>query len=278
MDIRMLYAHSPEATAAMNTAQLRRAFLAEGLFVPGEANGVYTHHDRVAAFGIVPEGEPIVMPLPDEVRATHLLQRREAGIINVGGSGAVTADGESYALGHTTALYLGRGTQNVMFTSDDPADPAAFYVFTAPAHATYPSTLITRDRMNVVELGDATSGNRRTLHQCVIEGRTASANIAFGFTTVHTGSVWNTMPPHTHDRRTECYLYFDLGPADRVFHVMGEPGESRHIVVADRELVVSPSWSVHFGAGTGPYSFVWGTSGENATYDDAEGIPVAGIR
>jgi len=278
MDIRTLYAHSPEATAAMNTAQLRRAFLAEGLFVPGEAHGVYTHHDRIAAFGIVPEREPIALPLPDQVRAEHLLQRREAGILNVGGPGTVTADGETYALAHTTALYLGCGTRDVTFASDDPSDPAAFYVFTAAAHAAHPSTLITRERMNIVELGDAASGNRRTLHQCVIEGRTASANIAFGFTTVHAGSVWNTMPPHTHDRRTECYLYFDLDPDDRVFHVMGEPDESRHLVVADRELVVSPSWSMHFGAGTGSYSFVWATSGENATYDDAEGIPVAGIR
>lgn len=278
MDICTLYAHSPEATAAMNTAQLRRAFLAEGLFAPGKANGVYTHHDRIAAFGIVPEGDPIPLPLPDQVRADHLLQRREAGVLNVGGRGAVTADGETYALAHTSAMYLGRGTRDVTFTSEDPADPAAFYVFTAAAHAAYPSTLITGDRMNIVELGDAASGNRRTLHQCVIEGRTASANIAFGFTTVHHGSTWNTMPPHTHDRRTECYLYFDMGPADRVFHVMGEPQESRHLVVADRELVVSPSWSMHFGAGTGSYSFVWATAGENATYDDADGVPVAGIR
>jgi len=272
------YAHGPEEVAGMDTTRLRAAFLADGLFVPGKVNGVYLHHDRILAFGAVPTTAPLDLPTPDEVRAEYLLQRREAAILNLGGPGSVTADGETFPLGHLDALYLGRGTRAVTFGSDDRRQPAAFYVFSAVAHAAFPNTLITRDRMNVTELGAPETSNARTLHQCVIEGRTASANIAFGFTTVHAGSAWNTMPPHTHDRRTECYLYFDLAAGDRVFHVMGEPDETRHLVVADLELVVSPSWSVHFGAGTGPYSFVWATAGENAAYGDMDHVAVTQVR
>lgn len=278
MTVETRYAHSPEAVAAMDTADLRAAFVADDLFAPGEARGVYLHHDRILAFGVVPTVETLALPNPDQARATHVLQRREAGILNVGAPGVVTADGTGFRVAHAEAVYLGRGTVDVSFRSDDPADPAAFYVFTAAAHTTHPAALITRDDMNIVEIGSVEASNRRTLHQCIIEGRTSSANIAFGFTTVHTGSVWNTMPPHTHDRRTECYLYFDLDEQDRVFHVLGLPDETRHVVLADRELVASPSWSVHFGVGTGPYSFVWATAGENAAYDDMDHVDVTEIR
>lgn len=278
MTVETRYAHSPEAVASMNTAQLRAAFVGDRLFVPGEANGVYLHHDRILAFGIVPTTAPIALPVPDEVRAAYTLQRREAGILNIGGPGTVIADDESFPVARGEAVYLGRGTRDVTFVSDDAADPAAFYVFTAVAHSWFPSTLVTRDLMNIVDIGTDDAANRRTLHQCVIEGRTQSANIAFGFTTVQAGSVWNTMPPHTHDRRTECYLYFDLADADRVFHVMGLPEETRHVVLSDRQLVVSPSWSVHFGAGTGPYSFIWATAGENAAYDDMDHVVVSTIK
>lgn len=278
MTVETRYAHSPSAVAAMNTAQLRAAFVADGLFVPGLARGVYLHHDRIVAFGIVPAEEPIALPNPDAVRARHLLERREAGVLNIGAPGFVTVDGEEHPVGHAEAVYLGRGGTGVTFRSAEPSSPAAFYVFTAPAHRDLPHALISTDDMNIVEIGSAQASNRRTLHQCIIDGRTPSANIAFGFTTVHEGSVWNTMPPHTHDRRTECYLYFDLAPHDRVFHMMGRPDETRHVVVADRDLVVSPSWSVHFGAGTGSYSFVWATAGENAAYDDMDHVSPSDIR
>lgn len=278
MTVETRYAHGPEAVAAMDTARLRDAFVADTLFVPGEARGVYLHHDRILVFGVVPTAEPIPLPTPDQVRAQHVLQRREAGILNVGAPGVLTADGSEFAVAHGEAVYLGRGAKGVSFRSDDADNPAAFYVFTAVAHATFPHALITRENMNIVEIGSAEASNHRTLHQCIIEGRTLSANIAFGFTTVHTGSAWNTMPPHTHDRRTECYLYFDLAEPDRVFHVLGLPNETRHVVLADRELVASPSWSVHFGAGTGPYSFVWATAGENAAYDDMDHVEVTEIR
>lgn len=278
MTVDTRYAHSPTAVAAMDTAQLRAAFVVDDLFALGGARGVYLHHDRILAFGIVPIAEAIALPNPDEVRAKHVLQRREAGILNVGASGVVVADGTEFPVVHGEAVYLGRGADGVSFRSDDPADPAAFYVFTAVAHKAFPHTLITQDDMNIVEIGSPKASNHRTLHQCIIEGRTPSANIAFGFTTVHAGSTWNTMPPHTHDRRTECYLYFDLAQEDRVFHVMGRPDETRHVVLGDRQLVVSPSWSVHFGAGTGPYSFVWATAGENTAYDDMDHVRVTDIR
>jgi 4-deoxy-L-threo-5-hexosulose-uronate ketol-isomerase len=278
MTVETRYAHSPEAVAAMDTAQLRAAFVADELFVAGQARGVYLHHDRILTFGIVPQGDPLALPTPDEVRAQHTLQRREAGILNIGAPGVVRADGTEFRVGHAEAVYLGRGARDVTFSSDDPADPAAFYVFTAVAHTELPHALITREDMNIVEIGSAEASNRRTLHQCIIEGRTPSANIAFGFTTVHAGSAWNTMPPHTHDRRTECYLYFDLAEQDRVFHVLGRPDQTRHVVLSDRDLVVSPSWSVHFGAGTGGYSFVWATAGENAAYDDKDHVAVSDLR
>jgi len=278
MTVRTRYAHSPEAVAAMDTAQLRGAFLDGELFSPGEARGLYLHSDRILAFGVVPLAEPVTLPTPDEVRAEFVLQRREAGILNIGGPGSVRADGVDYPLARTEALYLGRGTRDVVFSSDDAENPAVFYVFTAVVHQTHPNTRITRDDMNIVELGSPETANRRTLNQCIIQGRTASASIAFGFTTVHRGSTWNTMPPHTHDRRTECYLYFDMDPADRVFHVMGQVEESRHLVVSNRDFVVSPSWSMHFGAGTGPYSFVWATAGENAAYDDMDHVRVVDIK
>lgn len=272
------YAASPEHVATMRTAELRGAFLAEDLFRPGEVRGVYLHHDRILALGAVPLDTPLTLPVPDQVRAEHLLQRREAGVINVGGPGTLRADGQTYELGHTASMYLGRSTRDVELASADPADPAAFYVFTATSHEDLPTTLVTPDLMNVVELGSAEKANRRTLHQCIYEGGTRSSQIAFGFTRIHEGSTWNTMPAHTHDRRTECYLYFDLASEDRVLHVMGEPAETRHLVVADRQLVVSPSWSLHFGSGTGAYTFVWATAGENTTYDDMDAVDVVDMR
>lgn len=276
--IRTRYATTPEQAATMRTDELRQYFLGEGLFRPGEVNGLYLHHDRIVALGVVPQADPLRLPVPDQLRAETFLQRREAGVINIGGPGSVVADGRTFELGHTTSMYLGRGTQEVTFSSADPADPAAFYVFSATSHQVLPTRLVTPADMNVVELGSQQRGNRRTLHQCIYEGGVASSQIAFGFTRVEPGSVWNTMPAHTHERRTECYLYFDMADDDRVFHVMGEPGETRHLVVADRQLVVSPGWSLHFGPGTGPYAFVWATAGENTTYDDMDGIDVTGMR
>lgn len=272
------HATHPSAVPGMTTADLRGRFLVEDLLVPGDARAAYLHEDRILALGVVPLHGPLTLPDVAETRSEHLLQRREAGVINVGGPGVVTVDGTSHPLPHTGVLYVGRGAEDVTFASTDPAEPAAFYVFTALAHTTHPTTPVPPEAMTVVELGSTQEGNRRTLYQCIVDGGVASAQIAFGFTTVHPGSSWNTMPAHTHDRRTECYLYFDLAEQDRVVHVMGEPQETRHLLVADRELVVSPSWSVHFGAGTGSYSFVWATAGENAAWGDMDHVASSDLR
>ncbi|WP_447948927.1 5-dehydro-4-deoxy-D-glucuronate isomerase [Microbacterium aurum] len=278
MSFETRYAHSPAAVAGMDTAALRDAFVASALFTPGEVNGIYTHHDRIVAFGVVPTDTALTLPTPDEVRADFLLQRREAGVLNLGGSGVMIADGVEYPLARVEAAYVGRGTREVSFRSDDASDPAAFYVFTAAAHVAHPTVRIPQDAMRHIDIGDAERASFRTLHQCILEDLVPSANIAFGYTTVHPGNVWNTMPPHTHDRRTECYLYFDLADDDRVFHILGEPDQTRHVVLADRDFVISPSWSVHFGASTGPYSFVWATAGENAAYGDMDAVAVESLR
>lgn len=277
MNVDSRYGHSPAEVAGMGTQELRRAFVAADLFQPGEVNAVYSRADRILVFGAVPTVAGLTLPVPDEVRAEYTLQRREAGILNIGGPGVLHADGERFEIGNKEAAYVSKGTRELVFESVDADDPAAFYVFTALAHTAHPTTLIRREEMNVVQIGDEGHSNVRTLHQCIIEGRTASANIAFGFTVVHEGSVWNTMPPHTHDRRTECYLYFDVPEDERVFHVMGLPEETRHVVLSDRSFVISPSWSLHFGAGTAAYSFVWATAGENAAYNDMDPVPTATI-
>lgn len=275
-DIR--HATHPNAVARMSTAELRQQYLAQHLFRPGQVNGSYLHDDRIVVLGVVPTENALDVPTYDALRSDYLLQRREAGIINIGGPGAVEADGELFEMAHTACLYLGRGTRQVRMTSSNPADPAVFYVFSATAHRTLPAVLLRPGDAAQVELGDAAGVNRRTLNQCIWEGGTPSAQIAMGFTQVHTGSAWNTMPAHTHDRRTECYVYFDLPPDERVFHVMGEPQETRHLVVANHDLVVSPSWSVHCGAGTASYTFVWATAGENQTFDDMDHVRTADLR
>jgi 4-deoxy-L-threo-5-hexosulose-uronate ketol-isomerase len=265
-------ASHPKALARMSTAELREQYLAGHLFIPGEVNGVYLHDDRLVVLGVVPTDVPLEIPSYDPLRADFLLQRREAGIINVGGPGSIEADGEVFEMAHTACLYLGRGTRQIRMTSADLANPAAFYLFSATAHQSLPAVLVRPGEGAQVQLGTTESVNRRTLNQCIWEGGTPSAQIAMGFTQVHVGSAWNTMPAHTHDRRTECYLYFDLPEQERVLHVMGEPQQTRHMVVANRDLVISPSWSVHCGAGTASYTFVWATAGENQTFDDMDPV------
>lgn len=272
------HAAHPRAVARMSTAELREQYLAEHLFAPGQVNGAYLHDDRIVVLGIVPTDAPLDVPTYDPLRADFLLQRREAGIVNLGGTGSIEADGSTFDMAHTACLYLGRGTRQIRMASADPADPAAFYVFSAAAHRSLPAVLVRPGEGAQVELGAADGANRRTLNQCIWEGGAPSAQIAVGFTQVHSGSAWNTMPAHTHDRRTECYVYFDLPADERVVHVMGEPQETRHLLVANRDLVVSPSWSVHFGAGTAGYTFVWATAGENQTYDDMDHVRTSDLR
>jgi 4-deoxy-L-threo-5-hexosulose-uronate ketol-isomerase len=270
------YATGPDQLATFDTAELRERFLVERVFVPGEVTAVYSHHDRIVLGGAVPAGGRLPLPTFDELRAEFFLANRELGIVNVGGTGTVTADGETHILPRGACLYLGRGTRDVVFA--DAEAGAQFYLFSAPAHTTYPTRLVLRGEGNVRELGDQLTSNRRTLNQYIHTEGIRSCQIVMGVTELHPGSMWNTMPAHTHDRRTECYLYFDV-PADaRVIHLHGEPSETRHLVVGDRQAVISPSWSVHSGVGTAAYSFVWAMAGENQTFDDMDPVPVTALR
>lgn len=273
------YATSPDQLPLFDTDDLRARYLVERVFVPGEVNVVYTHHDRIVLGGAVPAGAPLPLPTFDELRAEYFLANRELGIVNVGGTGTVTADGETYTLPNGACLYVGRGTRDVVF-ADAPGTGggAQFYLFSAPAHATFPTRLVLRGQGTVRELGDQLTSNRRTLNQYIHENGIRSCQIVMGVTELHPGSMWNTMPAHTHDRRTECYLYFDVPEDARVIHLLGEPAETRHVVVADRQAVIAPSWSVHSGVGTAAYSFVWAMAGENQSFDDMDGFAVTQMR
>jgi 4-deoxy-L-threo-5-hexosulose-uronate ketol-isomerase len=272
------FATSPEHIPAMSTDELRDRYLVPGLFEDDGVRAVYTHHDRVVVAGVKPVTGPVTLPTFPEIVSEYFFEHREAGIINVGGPGTITVDGTKFEAGHGACLYVGRGAVDVVLNSSDHTHPARFYVFSAPAHTTYPTTFVAPGEGTVRELGDQEQSNRRTLNQYIHEQGVRSCQVVMGVTTLHSGSMWNTMPAHTHARRTEVYLYFDL-PADaRVVHLLGEPTETRHLVVGNEEAVISPSWSVHSGVGTASYSFVWAMAGENQAFDDMDGFAIADLR
>ena len=271
------YATEPHQLPGFDTDELRRRYLVEEVFVPGRVTALYTHHDRIILGGAVPDGRELPLPAFEELRTEFFLEGRELGVVNVGGAGTVTADGERFELPTGACLYLGRGTREVVF-ADAPGAGAQFYLFSAPAHTSYPTQLALPDQGTVRELGDQLTSNRRTLTQYIHEGGIQSCQVVMGVTRLHPGSMWNTMPAHTHDRRTECYLYFDVPQDARVLHLMGERQEPRHLVVADRQAVLSPSWSLHSGVGTSAYAFVWAMAGENKSFDDMDPAPVTTLR
>lgn len=271
------YATNPAQIPGMTTAELRASYLVPELFAPGEIRAVYTHHDRIVLGGVVPAGGSLDLPGYPEIRSDYFLEHREVGIVNVGGTGTVTADGTTYTLEKGACLYLGRGIREVGF-SDAPEAGACFYLFSAPAHTTYPPALVAPGEGNVLELGDQLTSNRRTLTQCIHSNGVRSCQIVMGVTQLHPGSMWNTMPAHTHDRRTECYLYFDVPDDARVVHLLGEREETRHLIVGDRQAVISPSWSLHSGVGTASYAFVWAMAGENQAFDDMDPAPITDLR
>lgn len=272
------YAVNPGQIVGMDTAELRDRFLVSDLFVPGQVTLVYTHHDRIVLGGAVPAGSELALTGYPEIRSDYFLEHREVGIINVGGAGTVTADGRVHRLVKGACLYLGRGVKEVTLADAEQSDGAQFYLFSAPAHVSYPNALVEPGQGTVRELGDQLTSNRRTLTQYIHENGVRSCQIVMGVTELHPGSMWNTMPAHTHDRRTECYLYFDL-PADaRVVHLLGERQETRHLIVGDRQAVISPSWSLHSGVGTAAYSFIWAMAGENQSFDDMDAAPITDLR
>ncbi len=264
----------------LDTQELRHEFLIEDIFVPGKMTSTYSHIDRVMVGGILPNGSAVTIPeeFSTGIAADFLLQRREFGLINVGGPAIVEADGTRYEVAPRDGLYLGRGTREVSFASADPNNPARLYYNSVPAHADVPSTLITQDMVLSRDLGDDETCNRRTINNYFHENAVATCQLSMGLTSLAPGSVWNTMPPHTHERRMEVYFYFDIDEGQTLFHFMGAPTETRHIVIANDQAVISPSWSIHSGVGTANYNFIWSMAGENKEFDDMDFLAATELR
>ncbi len=274
----MRYLPSPDDAARLTPEELRAHFLLSGLFVPGEARFELVDLDRVAIGGVVPLASPIPLTAPAAFGAGSFTERRELGILNIGGRGSVTVDGVEHPAEKLDMLYVGRGAHEITLASADPAAPARYYLVSYPSHAEHPTTRIAARDADAAELGAQGTANRRRLARYIHLAGARSSQLVMGVTTIHEGSVWNTMPPHTHVRRTEIYLYFDL-PADAVvFHMMGAPGATRHIVVRDGEVALSPSWSIHAGCGTTNYSFCWAMGGENQDFADMQGFDMITLR
>lgn len=262
----------------MGTQELRDTFLIEDLMQPGKLTWVYSHYDRVIVGGAVPGKTAIHLDNPAELKADFFLERREIGIINVGGKGAVQADGFSFEADPLDCVYLGKGTKAVSLSSDDPAHPAVFYLLSSPAHQTYPNTRFTKEQASPVETGDTFTANKRIIYKYIHDKGIHSSQLVMGLTILQPGSVWNTMPAHTHTRRMEAYFYFDIPEGHRVFHFMGEPTETRHLLVANHQAVLSPPWSIHSGSGTANYAFIWGMAGENYTYTDMDAVAITALK
>lgn len=273
MEIR--FQSSPREVKGMNTQELRENFLVQHLMQANQIQLVYSHFDRVIVGGVMPVSNPVLLPNEAELRADYFLERREIGIINVGGAGSVEADGVAYELNKLDALYLGKGTRSVSFTSASADQPAQYFLLSAPAHHTYPNRRMQKDEAAPVHLGEKATSNERTIYKYIHQEGIQSCQLVMGLTVLKEGSVWNSVPPHTHTRRMEVYFYFDLPEAHRVFHLMGEPQETRHIVMANQEAVISPPWSVHCGPGTTNYGFIWAMAGENYTFTDMNPVPIA---
>ena len=255
-----------------NTAELREKYLIETVFKADEVNFAYSHFDRIVAGGIMPVAKPLFVDAGAQFGTEFFLQRRELGVINVGGPGKITADGTVYNMAARDGLYVGMGTKDIVFESKDSANPAKFYINSAPAHTTYPTVHIEISKANPVPMGSEAECNKRTIYQYVHPAVLQSCQLLMGLTMLDEGSVWNTMPCHTHERRMEVYFYFDMGENDVVFHMMGEPNETRHIVMRNEQAVISPSWSIHSGCGNKRYTFIWGMVGENQTFTDMDAI------
>lgn len=275
-------AASPRDVKHYTTERLREEFLIQNLFTMGEIKLVYSHIDRIITGAAVPV-EPITLTAGDELRAEYFLQRREMGVINIGPKGIICVDGKDYEVGYKEGMYIGRGAKDIVFKSADPKNPARFYINSTPAHTTYPTVLIKPEGTpsddvviikdeNKVELGCLEESNHRVINKYILPGQVESCQLVMGMTALKPGSVWNTMPCHTHDRRMEVYLYFELPEDAFVMHYMGEPTETRHIVMRNEEAVISPSWSIHAGSGSRAYTFIWGMCGENQAFDDMDGV------
>ena len=273
---------NPVDVKTYDTDRLRHDFLIQDLFVADEIKTVYSQIDRIIVGAATPAKNTLTLEAGAELRAQYFLERREMGIINIGGSGTVTVDGKDYKFKYKDGMYIGMGAKEIKFASDDASNPAKFYFNSAPAHKTYPTVFIDPDKdilpENKKELGCLESANHRTINKYILPGQVESCQLEMGMTCLEPGSVWNTMPCHTHDRRMEVYLYFEVPDDAVVFHYMGEPTETRHIVMRNEEAVISPSWSIHSASATHAYTFIWGMVGENQDFDDMDHVDMKDLR
>ena len=272
MNFDVRYANHPEDSKHYDTAQLRKHYHIAKVFSPDEINLTYSHQDRIIAGGIMPVNGELKLESCKELAAPYFLARREMGAINVGGPGKLVIDGVEYVMGSKDGIYVGMGAKELTFTSDDPANPAKFYINSCPAHRTCPTVHIPMDKARYNHLGGQETVNERILRQYVHPAVCESCQLSMGMTALVPGNVWNTMPCHTHERRMEVYFYFDIAPDQAVFHMMGQGDETRHILMHNDEAVISPSWSIHSGVGTANYTFIWGMCGENQEFDDMDNI------
>jgi 4-deoxy-L-threo-5-hexosulose-uronate ketol-isomerase len=271
------YASSPNAVKKYDTRALREEFLIDNLMQNGKINLTYSHYDRYIAGSAVPI-TPLKLETIDPLKASYFLERRELGIINVGANGTISVDGEIYELGHKDALYIGAGIKEVIFSSTDSTNPAKFYLNSAPAHSSFPTKKVSLEQANKLQLGSLETANHRTVNQMIIGGIVQTCQLQMGMTELKTGSVWNTMPAHVHDRRMEVYFYLDIPENQAVCHFMGQPQETRHIWMHNHQAVISPPWSIHSGAGTSNYTFIWGMAGENLDYADMDVAKITDLR
>ncbi|WP_256005046.1 5-dehydro-4-deoxy-D-glucuronate isomerase [Pedobacter deserti] len=272
------YAVSPNEARQMDTRTLRDTFLIPNLFEIDAIRLVLSHYDRYITGGVMPVHEVVTLSNPDYLKAEYFLERRELGIINVGGAGSVRVDGQTYDLEYKEALYIGRGNREVSFASKDQAHPAKFYINSAPAHHVYPTKKVTKQEAEIVELGSAETANHRVINKLIVNSVVQTCQLQMGMTELKTGSVWNTMPAHTHDRRMEVYFYFEVPAGQSVCHFMGEPEETRHTWMQNEQAVISPNWSIHSGAGTSNYTFIWGMAGENLDYGDMDHCAITDLK
>ncbi len=268
----------PKRCQQMTTEQLREEFLVSSLFNPGKIDLVYCDADRAVIGSASPLAQPLPLGTDPDLRAEFFTQRRELGVLNIGQAGNVHVDGADYPMENLDGLYISRGSREIRFSSSDASKPAQFYLLSYPAHTSYPTTHAKKSQAAAVNLGSEATCNKRTIYKYIHPDGIKSCQLVMGFTLLAVGNAWNTMPPHTHLRRSEVYLYFNLPADGRVFHLMGQPQETRHLVVADKQAVISPSWSIHSGVGTANYAFCWGMGGENQTFDDMDAAPIPTLR
>ncbi|MDE1187473.1 MAG: 5-dehydro-4-deoxy-D-glucuronate isomerase [Pantoea sp.] len=278
MDVRQSI-HSEHAKT-LDTAALRREFLIENIFTPDDYTLTYSHIDRIIIGGVMPLQQAVTIgsEVGKQLGVSYFLERRELGVINIGGPGLIEVEDKTWEIGHQEALYVGQGAKQVIFRSSDASHPAKFYYNSAPAHTRYPDKKITLDNAVKATLGDAATSNRRTINKFIVPDVLPTCQLTMGLTRLDEGNLWNTMPCHTHERRMEVYFYFDMAADSAVFHMMGQPQETRHLLVHNEQAVISPSWSIHAGVGTQRYTFIWGMVGENQVFDDMDHVSVSALR